>query len=103
MKENFISAIHNRQKIRLIFFSKEDNCLITRLTAPMDFGPSRRSHNKSERYHFWDYESDQKNHVLSLLPESIHSIDILDSIFSPSEFISWKTNWFIERDWGEYS
>ena len=41
MRDKFIDAIHSRSKIMLTFYSKEDNATITRLTAPMDFGPSR--------------------------------------------------------------
>lgn len=60
MHDKFIDAIHNRSKIQLTFYSKEDDATITRLTAPMDLGPSRRAHDKSDRFHFWDYESDKK-------------------------------------------
>lgn len=103
MRDKFIDAIHNRSKIQLTFYSKEDDATIKRLTAPMDFGPSRRAHNKSDRFHFWDYESDKKNHVLSLLPEAIESLMVIDQDFQPQEFVSWTPNWFIARDWGQYS
>ncbi|WDB29875.1 hypothetical protein [Escherichia albertii] len=39
MRDKFIDAIHSCLKIQLTFYSKEDNATITRLTAPMDFGP----------------------------------------------------------------
>lgn len=103
MRDKFIDAIHNRSKIQLTFYSKEDDATITRLTAPMDFGPSRRAHDKSDRFHFWDYESDEKNHVLSLLPEAIESLMVIDQDFQPQEFVSWTPNWFIARDWDQYS
>lgn len=103
MKEQFISAILSKNRIRVTFFSKEDGHNLTRECAPMDFGPSRRANNRSDRYHMWDYESDQKNHTLSLLPNQIVSINVLPQHFDPSEFITWKTNWFVERDWGQYS
>lgn len=69
----------------------------------MDYGPSRRAKDKSDRFHLWDYESDKKNHVLSLLPSQIIEIRSLDESFEPSEFITWNCNWFYPRDWGEYS
>ena len=106
MKENFIEAIHNFKKIRLTFFSKDDNMAIVRKCAPMDFGPSRRAKLQNDRYHLWDYESDTKNHNLPLNPEQIIKMEILDEKFDPSEFITWDTKkspWFIERDWGIYS
>ncbi|WP_447018299.1 hypothetical protein [Shewanella algae] len=102
-KAQFIDAIHAKTKIKLTFFSKEDGRRLTRLCAPMDFGPNRRAHNKDDRYHLWDYESDQKNHVLSLLPEQIVSMEFLSLDFCPSEFVTWQTNWFVPRNWGVYS
>ncbi|KLU99949.1 hypothetical protein ABT56_22785 [Photobacterium aquae] len=102
-RAEFIKAIENKTKVRLTFVSKEDNCTLTRLCAPMDFGPSRRAKNKDDRYHLWDYESDKANHVLSLLPAQIVNIEFLDMDFNPAEFVSWPPNWLIKRDWGVYS
>ena len=103
MKDKFIAAIHSKSKIRVTFFSKEDRRNIVRLCAPMDFGPSRRAADKSDRFHMWDYESDKKNHTLSLIPNQVVSIDVLDQNFDPAEFITWSTDWFVQRDWGQYS
>lgn len=103
MTFNFKNAIHSKNKIELTFNSKEDKCPIKRLCAPMDFGPSRRAHDKSDRFHLWDYESDTKNHVLSLLPEQVISMKVIEKNFDPQEFITWKVDWFTPRDWGEYS
>ena len=103
MKENFIQAIHSRNKVRLSFFSKEDQVILTRVCAPMDYGPSRRNKNQDDRFHLWDYESDQKNHVLSLLPKQVKSMEVLADLFDPSEFVTWQTSWIIPRSWGDYS
>lgn len=103
MKEGFIAAIHGKKKVNLTFYSKEDGGILTRLCAPMDYGPSRRAHDKSDRFHLWDYESDQKNHVLSLLPDQVIDIAILAEAFDPADFITWQTNWFVPRNWGRYS
>lgn len=72
----------------------------------MDFGPSRRASNKEDRYHLWDYDSDSKMHVLSLLPNQVVNIKALPDLFDPSEFVTWdiqKSPWFVPRDWGDYS
>jgi len=69
----------------------------------MDFGPSRRAADKSDRFHMWDYESDKRNHTLSLLPDQVISIEVLNQHFDPAEFITWQTDWFVPRDWGQYS
>lgn len=103
MKDTFVEAIKAKRKLRLTFYSKQDGHNLTRTCAPMDYGPSRRTNHKKDRYHFWDYESDTKNHTLSLLPEQIVSIDILADKFEPSEFVTWETNWFVSRDWGNFS
>lgn len=103
MKDSFINAIHTKNKIRLTFNSKEDGHTLVRVCAPMDFGPSKRAHNKADRFHLWDYESDSAQHVLSLLPNQIINIEILTDSFSPAEFVSWTTQWFVKRDWGKFS
>ncbi|MEZ9397123.1 hypothetical protein AB4393_10825 [Vibrio splendidus] len=103
MAEQFIQSIREKKKIRLTFFSKEDAREITRLCAPMDFGPSRRTKIKDDRFHLWDYESDQRNHVLSLLPSQVVKMEFLENTFCPTEFVTWKPNWFVARDWGIHS
>ncbi len=80
--------------------------MLTRTCAPMDFGPSRRAKDQSDRYHFWDYDSDTQRHVLSLLPNQVESIQTTEHNFDPAEFITWDVKaspWFSTRDWGEYS
>lgn len=106
MKEDFVDAIREKRKVRITFFSKDDNAIISRKCAPMDYGPSRRAKAQNDRFHLWDYESDKTNHTLSLNPEQMREIDVLEETFDPSEFITWDRTgkpWFIERDWGEYS
>jgi hypothetical protein len=103
----FVQGIHAMKKLRLIFFSKEDNSRLERMCAPMDFGASRRAKsNLSSRYHFWDFDSDTESHTLSLLPEQVISMGLGDDGFDPADFVTWDTKakpWFIARNWGEYS
>lgn len=103
MKNEFIAAIHSKNKVRLTFHSKEDNGALVRTCAPMDYGPSSRAHDKSDRFHFWDYDSDKQRHTLSLLPEQVISIQVLGETFNPGEFVTWPTAWHVQRDWGQYS
>lgn len=103
MKEQFINSIKSKKKIRLTFHSKQDGYSLTRLCAPMDFAPSSRAKNKDNRFHLWDYESDTKNHTLSLLPSQIIQMEFTELSFEPSEFVKWLTNWSIQRDWGSLS
>lgn len=104
--DKFIQAIKDKNKVRVKFYSKEDADVLERVCAPMDYGPSRRAHDKSDRYHLWDYESDTACHTLSLLPGQVISITVMDENFDPAEFITWDVGvspWFVERDWGIYS
>ena len=106
MKDRFIAAIHARKKIKVVFYSKEDGTFLTRLCAPMDYGPSRRARDGRDRFHAWDYESDTGQHTLPLLPEQIKEITVLEEKFEPAEFITWdvkRSPWFVKRDWGIYS
>jgi len=104
--QTFVQAIHSKKKLKLTFFSKEDRGYLVRMCAPMDFGPSRSAKDKSERYHFWDYESDKTTHTLSLMPDQVSQIQLTEHHFDPIEFITWDINkspWFLPRDWGRFS
>ena len=106
MKEEFIQAIFDMKKILIIFHSNEDNKIISRKCAPMDYGPFRRSNDETPRFHAWDYESDKMPHTLSLLPNKIVSIKILNENFDPKDLVKWsvkRSPWFIKRNWGQYS
>jgi hypothetical protein len=65
----FAGAIERKLKLRITFFSKEDRQFLTRVCAPMDYGPSRRAKDQRDRYHMWDYDSDSgKPHPLAKFP-----------------------------------
>lgn len=105
-KEVFTQAINTKSKLQVTFFSKEDNAYLTRLCAPFDIGPSSRAKDKTDRYHFWNYDSDTGSHNLSLIDEQVTDIKILDEKFEPSTLITWNfkpNSWYLQRDWGNYS
>ena len=101
----FIQSIHDKKKVRVIFFSKEDQSLETRLCAPMDYGPTQRKGAKDlrDKFHFWDYESPDGPHTLSLAADQIMSLEPTSLSFDPGEFVSWTPKWLIKRNWGAYS
>lgn len=103
MKETFIQAIHDKKLLKVRFFSKQDGQVVTRTCAPMDFGPSNWANDNRNRYHFWDYDSPDGPHTLSLPPEQVREITALEEEFDPSEFVSWDPAWIVERDWGALS
>jgi hypothetical protein len=100
---SFVTALEAKKKVMLTFFSKEDGTNLRRTCAPLDFGPSPRAKDPSDRYHFWDYDSDEKEHALSLLPDQVVRIEPLEESFDPGTFLTWDTSWSLPRDWGEYS
>lgn len=100
----FTAGIEARTKVILTWFSQEDEATLTRTCAPMDYGPSRRNLSPNpNRYHFWDYESDEGPHTLSLTAEQVGSITETSERFDPAGFVTWETDWFYPRDWGLYS
>jgi len=104
--EIFLATLHEKRIVILRFYSKEDKSSIIRACAPMDFGPSRRAKEQSNRYHFWDYDSDTGRHPLSLLPEQVIEIQDAYNSFDPAEFVTWNiltSPWFLERNWGKFS
>ena len=101
----FIQSIHDKKKVQVTFFSKEDQSLETRLCAPMDYGPTQRKNAKDlrDKFHLWDYESPDGPHTLSLAAEQIKSIGTTDLSFDPGEFVSWIPKWLVKRNWGIHS
>ncbi|APZ46451.1 hypothetical protein BW723_09145 [Polaribacter reichenbachii] len=98
----FIRSINEKLIIKLTFNSIEKG-ILTRNCIPFDFGPSRRFRDKSQRYHFLVLDGASGRHNLSILPIQIVKIELTEKHFSPSDFIKWKPNWFIKRNWGVYS
>lgn len=103
MHDDFITAIHERRKVRIVFYSKEDGGELTRTCAPLDYGPAKRYADQSDRYQLWDYDSDEGSHPLLLEPAALRSLAVLDETFDPAEFVTWETGWAVPRDWGDRS
>jgi hypothetical protein len=101
--EIFISAIHNKQMLQVVFYSKKDEMKVTRKCAPFDFGPKAREKSQINRYHFWDFSSPSGPHTESLEASQIQSISLVGDLFDPGTIVSWTPNWHIKRDWRQYS
>jgi len=98
----FTNAINNKRLLRITFDSQEKG-EIKRTCVPFDFGPSNKYKDGNDRYHFLDLDSPEGVHNLSILPEQIINIELLNNEFDPSKYIKWTPNWHIQRDWGKYS
>lgn len=104
--EEIVRAIHDRKEVMVRFRSKEDGgAVLSRRCAPMDFAPGSRAHDKTPRYHFWDFESDsEKTHTLSMLASQIIDVEALESSFDPGVFVTWAPRWTVARtSWGIYN
>lgn len=97
-----INAIHSKKKVKVKFDSYEKG-IIERICIPFDFGPSKRYKDGKNRLHFYDLNSPEGKHNLSILPEQIIEINILEETFSPRDYVTWTPNWIVQRDWGIYS
>lgn len=102
MNETMLEAINQMLIVRVTFNSHEKG-VISRTCIPFDFGPSRRYKDGLDRYHFYDLDSPEGSHNLSILPEQIASITLTGDNFDPSDYITWTPNWIIKRNWGKYS
>jgi len=105
---NFIRAIKDRRKIRLIYSSEDDDSSFfqAKLSAPIDYHPDRRATDKSDCYYFWDFEESNNGNPLILEPDKIISMDLDKETFDPSDFVTWDVRevpWFLKRDWGKFS
>ena len=100
--DDFVNAINNKRLLLITFDSKEKG-EIKRTCVPFDFRPSNKYKDGYDRFHFLDLDSPDGKHNLSILPEQIIDIELLNKEFDPSTYIKWTPNWHIPRGWGIYS
>ena len=100
--EIFISSIHDIKLVKIQCDSKEKG-IIERICVPFDHGPSRKYKDGLDRFHFYDLDSPDGKHNLSILPEQLIAIEVQNTVFEPGNYISWTPNWFVKRDWGKFS
>lgn len=103
MLETFLKGIQEKRYLSVDFVAKEDNILRNRKCVPFDYGASKRAKDKSDKFHFLDLSGPQGSHTLSILPEQVYKIELLNENFEPSDYVNWSPNWIVERDWGIYS
>lgn len=101
-KDIFLQAI-NEKKIVKVKVNSKSKWIIIRNCIPFDFWPSKKFKDWLNRFHFLDLDSPEKKHNLSVLPERLLEIELTDKIFEPWEYVKWIPDWFVKRDWWEYS
>lgn len=100
--DDFLCAIARKNLVKLKFNSNSKGT-ITRICAPMDFGPLKRSSSPEMRYHFIDLDSSSGEHPLSIKPDQVLELNVLSDKFDPKNLVHWTPSWHIARDWGIYS
>lgn len=104
MLEKFLQAIHERKLVQVKFIAKSDGNLRDRKCVPFDYGASSNAKDKSNKYHFYDLNSPNGRHNLSLTLDQIKEIILLENeSFDPADYVIWEPNWIVKRDWGIYS
>lgn len=98
----FIDAIKTKSIINVTIDTYEKGT-VNRSCIPFDYGPSRKFKDGNDRYHFFTLNSPDGNHVLSVLPSQVLSMEITNEKFNPGDYITWEPKWIYPRDWGEYS
>ncbi len=101
-KKIFIECINKKQKIEVTFKPKDKN-VVTRICIPFDYGPSARFKDGVDRFHFYDLNSPEGRHNLSILPMQVIELKLLQENFDPADYITWTPKWLFARDWGCYS
>lgn len=103
MKSVILQAIHEKKIVDITFNSQEKGS-INRSCVPFDIGPSGRYKDGQIRYHFYDLNSPDGKHNLSILPSQLQKIEITNSNFEPGDYVTWSNIiWHVSRDWGAYS
>ena len=95
-------AIDEKKLVEVVVNTYEKG-IVTRICIPFDYALSSRAKDGKMRYHFYDLNSPNGRHNLSVLPEQLISIKVLDKTFNPEEIVTWPTNWTYKRDWGSKS
>lgn len=105
MLNEFYRAIDEKKIVEITFRVIETNSIETRICVPFDFAESKRYRDGIMRYHFYDLNSPTgKTHNLSIKPQNLIRLIVTDTVFNPSDYITWKpTNWTYKRNWGDQS
>jgi len=100
-KKEFVDAIRDKKRVKVIFYSQEEKRFLVRVCAPIDYGmdasvSGNASSTGAERLNFWDYEGKKEGqtaaHTLSLRADQVRSMNVLDEFFDPSELVAVSTS-----------
>jgi len=83
--DQFITAMNEKKKVCVRFYSKPDSGVLDRVCAPMDYGPGREGKDGLNRYWLWDYLGKEGSRTLGLVPQQIVDLQVLGEGFDPAQ------------------
>jgi hypothetical protein len=102
----FLDALAAKRLVSLRFFSKKERRELTRVCAPLDYGPLRGAAEPIAHYQLWDREGKRKPLNIAVAAGDVRGVTMLDDTFDPAEIITWSFKpkaWHLARDWGDFS
>lgn len=104
--QKFLDALAGKRRVSLRFFSKKEGRDLTRVCAPLDYGPLRGAAEPVPHYQLWDLEGKRKPLNIAVTADDVRELTVLDETFDPAAIITWNFKpkaWHVERDWAEFS
>jgi hypothetical protein len=97
----FMDALEAKETVLVTFWSKSSNEIKTRCCAPIDFGPWKHCRWNDNRYHMWDFDSEEGPHPLVKGAKQIVSIVRHGIPFNPRMFVKRGETpaWSTPRNW----
>jgi len=98
----FLQAIQQKKVVQAQVNTLSKGIII-RKCIPFDYGTGRGLKKGEQGFHFLDLDSPDGRHNLPVEPERLLSIQLLNEIFDPADYVTWTPTWQVKRDWGKYS
>lgn len=101
----FLDALFAKKRLEVQFRDKTGR-VVTRVCAPLDYGPLRGATDLSDRYQLWDLEGKKKPLNVVVADADLIALKPLDESFDPATIITWAfkpNSWKLPRDWAEFS
>jgi hypothetical protein len=82
----FLTAIQDKKKVCVRFYSLPDSGVLDRVCAPLDYGPGDNPDGLN-RYWLWDSTNESSVPKIGLLPQQIVDLAVLGESFDPAQCV----------------
>ncbi len=86
IKESFIKACKERNKILLTYFSGEYRLFYTKLCIPLQYVCAMNEY-ENEYYYFWDEQAEVGDRLFGLPVDDIVLLELSDENYNPNDYI----------------